>query len=149
MLVAGLGNLLMRDDGLGVHAVRALEADPPPGARLLEVGTAVLDALDDLEESEMIIALDAMQAGGTPGTIYRQDPARAPARPVGSSHEIGLFDALAMIEEDQRPSVIALGVEPACIDYGMELSEPVRAALPERLRIGRETIAAVHGERRR
>ena len=70
VLIAGLGNLLLRDDGVGVHAVRSMGNDLPPGVLAVEVGTAVLDALHLFEEAEMVIAIDAMKAGGAPGTIY-------------------------------------------------------------------------------
>ena len=114
---------------------------------MLEIGTAVLDSLDAIESAEVILALDAIQAGGAPGTIYRQDPATRTQVSLGSSHEIDLFDAVAMIQDLRRPSVIAVGIEPACIDYGIELSEPVRAAFPDYLRIIRETVASIVEDR--
>ena len=70
ILIAGLGNCLLRDDGIGVHAIRSLQQNPPPGVVVAEVGTAVLDALHLLEWAEKILAIDAMQAGGNPGTLY-------------------------------------------------------------------------------
>lgn len=150
VLIAGLGNWLMRDDGVGVHAVRALEADPPPGTTLLEVGTAVLDFLDELEAAAVVIALDAIGGGDAPGTIYRQDPAAvAPRGPERSSHELDLFAALAMLEEARRPRVIAIGVEPARVEYGIELSEAVLAAFPDYLQVIRDTAAAAVEERAR
>ena len=150
VLIAGLGNWLMRDDGHGVHAVRALQASPPPDTTLLEIGTAVLDALDAIESAEVIIALDAMHGGSAPGTIYRQDPAKVASRgPASSSHEIDLFGALEMIDEDRRAAVIAVGIEPAYIDYGVELSAPVQAAFAGYLQVVRDTAAAVVERRSR
>ncbi len=70
ILVAGFGNLLLKDDGVGVHAIRALRQDPLPGVIAVEVGTAVLDALHLFEWAERILAIDAMQAAGPAGTIY-------------------------------------------------------------------------------
>ncbi len=70
ILVAGLGNLLLADDGVGVHLVRALEGTTPRGVTVVDVGTAVLDALHLFEGADRVLALDAMQAGGAPGDIY-------------------------------------------------------------------------------
>jgi hydrogenase maturation protease len=68
----GIGNLLMGDDGLRVHAARALtQVELPETVAVLDVGTAFLDILPELEDAERIIVMDAMQAHGEPGTIYR------------------------------------------------------------------------------
>lgn len=120
------------DDGVGVHAVRALQQDPPAGAKIVEVGTAVLDALDWLEAADVVLALDAVQAGGVPGTIYRLDPAklREPT-PRTSLHEFDLRAVLRLLPPNRQPQVTVLGVEPARLDYGLELSPVVQAALPD------------------
>lgn len=143
LLIAGLGNLLLTDDGVGIHALRALESDPPPGAVLLEIGTAVLDALDWIERADRIVALDAVHGAAEPGTVYRVDvgelrPAAAPM----SIHELDLRAALRLIPGARVPQIIALGVEPAVVDYGMELSPAVQAALPAYL----EEIRALSAE---
>ena len=63
ILVLGLGNLLLRDDGVGVQAVRQLQKDPPAGAKVVEVGTAVLDALHLYEWAGRCLAIDAQRDG--------------------------------------------------------------------------------------
>ena len=71
-LVLGIGNLLLRDDGVGPHAVRALRARPlPANVEALDVGTAFLDAIPALEGAVRLVVVDAMRAGGAPGTVYR------------------------------------------------------------------------------
>src|SRR5512136_871134 len=103
ILIAGLGNILLKDDGVGVHAVRELRQDPPSGALVVEVGTAVLDALHLFERGEAIVAIDAMRAGGFPGTIYSlgvkeiDEPG-----PKASLHELSLLGALRFLP-DHRP----------------------------------------------
>lgn len=132
ILVAGLGNLLLRDDGVGVHAVRALQQSPPPGAIAVEVGTAVLDALPLLERAEKVLAIDAMQAGGAPGSIYRCRVSDvAGQRDSASLHEVSLLSVLHFIPADKRPEISILAVEPRTIDYGLELTPEVEAALPQ------------------
>lgn len=132
ILVAGLGNVLLRDDGVGVHAVRLLHKAPPPGALVVDVGTAVLDALHLLEAADYVLALDAMQAGGPPGTVYACGigDLAAGERQL-SLHEVNLLAALRFLPSTRPPPHITiLGVEPAVIDFGLELSPPVQAALP-------------------
>lgn len=131
ILVAGLGNLLLKDDGVGVHAVRALQHGVPRGVRAVEVGTAVLDALHLVEWADRILAIDAMAAGGDPGTIYRfgiEDVAEAEVK--ASLHEVDLLAALRFLTSGHRPEITVLGVEPETIEAGLDLSPSVHAALP-------------------
>ena len=73
ILIVGLGNVLLKDDGVGVHAVRELQKNPPDRLCVADVGTAVLHAVHLLEWAEKVIAIDAVKAGGAPGTIYAFD----------------------------------------------------------------------------
>lgn len=103
-----------------------------------EVGTAVLDALHLFEWAERIVAIDAMKAGGPPGTIYSFGPDDVDAGGVKASlHELSLVSALGFLGKPHRPQISILGVEPEIIDYGMELSEPVAAAMPRLLEAAR------------
>jgi hydrogenase maturation protease len=140
-LVLGLGNLLLADEGVGVHvAQRLLEEAPLENAVVLDVGTAVLDAMPALAAADRIIVIDAMMGGGAPGTIYRvpfEDCRRSGA--IGSVHGLDLGAVLHLAGCDRPVSVIVIGVEPADIGWSMELSGPVAEALPE-------VIAAVHRE---
>ncbi len=144
VVVVGLGNCLMGDDGVGVHALRALAANPPPGVRLIEAGTAVLDALPWVESAEKVLALDALAAGGAPGTVYALDgrDARTTPQPV-SLHSLDLPTAMACFGRGPGPSEFrVLGVEPANVCYGTDLSPEVREALPALDREVRRTLAA-------
>jgi hydrogenase maturation protease len=135
-----LGNALLKDDGVGVHAVRAIIKEPIEGTRAVEVGTAVLDALHLLERADKVIALDAVQGGETPGSIYElRFKGGKKSGHGGSIHELGLREAMAMLPEDQRPEWILLGMEPECIEYGLELSPTLEAALPRFIKTLRDT----------
>ncbi len=131
------------DDGVGIHAAAALlkEAEagwiPVPEGKgdqiveIVEIGTSPIDALSLLESARKVIALDAVQAGGTPGSIYRLKlEALRKGGPDTSLHEIDLRDALQLLPTERRPEVVVLGVEPGCIDFGLELSPALREALP-------------------
>jgi hydrogenase maturation protease len=132
ILIAGLGNYLLQDDGVGVHAVRALQQTPLPGVIVAEVGTAVLGALHLLEWAEKILAIDAMQAGETPGTIYAFGVADAAGPGMQASlHELNLLAALRFLPRPAKPEILIVGIEPQTIDYGLDLSPAVAAAIPE------------------
>jgi len=140
ILVAGLGNLLLRDDGAGVHAVRRLQREPPRGALVVEVGTAVMDALHLLEAADKVLAIDAIEAGGIPGTVYAARAVDLGGQAVQTSlHEVNLLSALPFLK--RRPEILILGVEPATIEFGMSLSPRVEAAIPEGVRHVREAVA--------
>jgi hydrogenase maturation protease len=131
ILVAGLGNLLLMDDGVGVHAVQRLAHLHSEQVCVVEVGTAVLDALHLIEWADKILALDAMEAGGAPGQVYIfGEDAVASGRPPVSLHELGLKAAFGFLSEPPSAEIAIVGVEPQRIAYGLELSPPVAAALP-------------------
>jgi hydrogenase maturation protease len=141
-LVAGLGNLLLKDDGVGVHAVRELRKILPRRILAVEVGTAVLDALHLFEWADRIVALDAMKAGGPPGTLYRFGVDDVEYQGTRESlHEAGLVAALGFLE-GRRPEIVILGVEPEVIDFGMNLSPSVEAVLPDLIAAAKELATA-------
>lgn len=132
ILVLGLGNLLLGDEGIGVHAAQALLADTlPDGVKVLDIGTAILDALLDLEDADFVIVVDAVKADGTPGTVYRV-PFNDMVRPdcIASMHGFDLSRVLALTQRQTAPEVLVIGVEPGMIDWSLELSPEVQPALP-------------------
>ena len=146
VLILGIGNLLLSDEGVGVHAVRCLaQKELPPGVEILDGGTSGADLVDHLEGRTKVIVIDAAAGDGQPGTLYRCE-ARDLIEQEGalSLHEFGLADSLHMAERlgcaPQR--VIVLGVQPATMEPGMELSPAVAAVLPEVLRLALAEAAA-------
>ena len=131
-LVLGMGNLLLADEGAGVHAARLLAERPlPEGVDVMEVGTALLDALDAMARAGRIVVVDAMKAGGSPGTVYRI-PLEKCGRPgvIGSLHGFDITRVLALTGRRRAPEVVALGIEPERIEWSMSLSPAVDRALP-------------------
>lgn len=100
----GLGHVLQKDDGMGVHAVRELRKVLPRRLLAVEAGTSVLDALHLFEWAERIIGIDGMQASGPPGTIYSfgVDDQGVKASP----HEMGLIAGLRFMR-GPRPPIFA------------------------------------------
>jgi hydrogenase maturation protease len=132
ILIAGLGNVLLMDDGVGVHVVREIEKSFSPGVLAVEVGTAVLDGLHLFEWANRILAIDAMKAGGPPGTFYlsRIRDIEESGTQI-SLHELSLLAAFRFLPDHLRPEVILLGIEPERIDYGHDLSSTLQTRMPQ------------------
>jgi hydrogenase maturation protease len=141
LVIAGVGNVLLRDDGVGVHAVQSLLRDPIPGVSCFDVGTAILHGLSWIEGAERVLILDAVKGGQPPGAIYLFDAeARVEEQALTSLHALGLREAARLLLPGRPlPSFTVLGVEPESLDYGLELSRPVQAALPHLVALARET----------
>lgn len=129
-LVLGLGNVLLKDDGAGVWAVRLFQRHAPNGAVGIEVGTNLLGAIEWIARATRIVAFDAMIAGLPPGTVSTATLDEVLNLGVrGSLHELGLPQTIHLVRPD-KPPVTVVAVEPAVIDYGLDLSPAVAAALP-------------------
>jgi hydrogenase maturation protease len=139
VLIMGIGNLLLSDEGVGVHAVRRLaERDLPPGVDILDGGTSGVDLIDHIDGRSKIIVIDAATGDGPPGTIYRCEARELfDQGDALSLHELGLVDTLRMAEQlGCAPGrVIVLGVQPASMEPGLDLSPQVAAVLPKVLEL--------------
>jgi len=131
LVILGVGNVLMTDDGVGVHAARALAADPPARATVHEVGTAVFDALAIIEQAREVIAIDAVDAGEPPGSVisFDLDDREQVAAPV-SLHAFDLPALVRLLPRAIRPRVVVIGIQPAVVEPGLDLSPAVSASLP-------------------
>ncbi len=139
MVVAGFGNVLRGDDGFGVEVVRRLQQSgaAPDGTVLLEVGTGgIALAQELLTPCDRLVIVDAMERGGTPGSVYvlRVDDVERP-RSVDMhmavpARALGLAQALGALPRE----VFLVGCEPAVVDeLTMELSDPVNRAVDSAL----------------
>jgi len=133
-IVLGIGNLLLADDGVGVHTVQALqERGALPHVDLVDAGTSTVDMLDLFTAGEKVIVIDAIHGGHEPGTIYRLPldaiDVRQPANV--SIHDAQLLEVVAMARMlGSEPDIVVLGVEPEVIRPSLELSATVAAAIP-------------------
>jgi len=147
ILVLGLGNALMTDDAYGYRMIGELQAryEFPEGVALLDGGTLGLDLLPRLEGVDRLLILDALEMGGAPGELFRIEGEEVPRAFASklSVHQMGLQDLLAVAElQGHLPrELVVWGVQPACIEMGLELSPPVAAAIEA-------ALAAVVGELR-
>jgi hydrogenase maturation protease len=143
--IVGLGNVLLSDDGVGVHAVRELQKAPPAGVAAVEIGTRALQAQELLEYADIVVAIDAVQAGERPGSIYRFDAGDVETQRSYSLHDLGIIGALRLMPHDSRPAVIIIGVEPQIIDYGMQLSPTLQAVLSRVVETVRRVVEEIKG----
>jgi len=137
--VIGVGNILMGDEGLGVHALAPLgEQTRQFGSRveLVDAGTALLDIIDDYTTCDVLIVIDVVRGGGDPGAIYRfetEDLARSKGSGTPRSlHELSVLEVLDMERLTGRhiPRVIVVGMEPERITMSLEMSKTVADRLP-------------------
>ncbi len=139
IVVIGVGNLLQKDEGVGIHAIQALEKmDLPPDVKLVDGGTSP-DLIAYTQAGDKMIIIDCAKAGGKPGDIYRFKPEDLAAGKgtLTSAHEMGVVENLNLMElTGNRPNdVVIIGIEPAEIDWGMELSATLKKKLPELVKV--------------
>ncbi len=130
VLILGIGNCLMADDGIGVHAARRLAKAPPPGATVVDVGTDFMSVVPFLEEHSKVLVIDAMDAGRPPGTLYRCRAAAIDAAKGNSLHEMGVVSMLRFVDPAKWPEIHFLGVQPERIEFSLDLSPRLAEVLP-------------------
>ncbi len=134
--VMGIGNVLLTDDGIGIHVVRNLAGKTDPAAvEVIDAGTAP-DIFSLVGENiNKLIIVDAADGEGKPGTIYRLggDDIEAGASEPVSLHELGLGENLKILKlmNPKLKKVTLIGIQVADTSPGVELSEIVMAKMPK------------------
>jgi hydrogenase maturation protease len=146
IVILGIGNLLFGDDGVGVHTVRALEKMAlPPGTELVDGGTSP-ELIQYLDTAGKLVVIDAMDTGDKPGSIYRfrLDELKTEPQGMASAHNIGLMSLinLARLTGRHIPETVFIGVQPASMDWGLELSADIAARLPIVTRLVMDEVKA-------
>ena len=134
-LILGVGNILLGDEGVGIHVIKELEKEVlPSGVDLLDGGTGGFHLISWLHEYERIIMIDATLDSFPPGTVRVIHPRyAADFPPLMSAHEIGLRDMLAVMQlTDDLPEIQLIVVSVKNInDVTMKLSPEVETAIPK------------------
>ena len=130
ILVLGIGNILLRDEGVGVRVIEQMrKMHLPDNVELVDGGTAGADLLDALAERRKVIVIDAVQADCEPGTVLRftADDLVQPDGVGMSLHELGLGEALTMTRQlgCAPEDVVVFGIKPKDISCGLELTEEI------------------------
>ena len=135
-MILGVGNLLLSDEGVGVHvANKLMEMDLPAGVEVIEGGTDGFRLMNVVTEADRLIVVDAVKGGSPPGSIYRFDIKDAPSSPDAyktSVHQIGILEIVHLSELiGQTPETTVIGVEPKSLEMGMALSPEVQEKIPK------------------
>ncbi len=131
--VLGIGNILLRDEGIGCHVVHALEGIPLPDVQIMDGGTCP-DVVQLLEDTDKLVIVDAVNGGGMPGQIYRfhLEDVILEQKPFLSLHDMGLVDNLMLMKLRQGiGETVIIGVEPREIEWGLELSPELQKKMPQ------------------
>jgi hydrogenase maturation protease len=131
--VLGIGNVLLRDEGIGCHVAHVLEGIPLPDVKIIDGGTCP-DVLQFLEDADKLIIVDAVKGGGTPGQIYRfhLEDITLEQKPFLSLHDLGLVDSLMLMQFWHNVGeAVIIGVEPKEINWGLELSPELQGKMPQ------------------
>ena len=136
VLILGVGNILLKDEGLGIRAVEQIRERYilPPGVSAVDGGTGGLKLLSLINDYSNVIIIDAVASRSEPGTIHRIPARELPkAQPLlRTAHDIGVMDLLALAGlEGHSPEVVVIGMEPADLSPGLKLSPVIEGRLPE------------------
>ncbi len=136
ILVLGVGNLLLKDEGVGVHAIKELEKSAwPQNVQLLEAGTVSHQLLPLFNRIDYLIVIDAVEAGDAPGSIFRFSPEDIGFKSEHklSLHQMSLIDVLRVVPlTGKAPKTIIFGIQPEDVSsWSLELSDTVRRAVPK------------------
>jgi hydrogenase maturation protease len=146
-LILGLGNVIMGDEGVGVHTVRALETHPlPPGVECLDGGTGGFILLEPLQQADRIFLIDATADENPYGTVTRTTPKFVKDYPPTlTAHDIGVKDLLDAfyIQGGSRDVILyAISIDPRQ-PISMDLSEQCEHARDEAVRLILSELQAV------
>jgi len=135
IMVLGVGNELLSDEGLGIHFLKYLkQEDLPDNVELLEGGTAGMELIGLIQDTDFLIVVDALNANTTPGDLFRfkpQDLKILPEMFAVSFHQVGILEVLTTANIlGTAPDTIIYGLQPKSLEWGMDLSPEITAALP-------------------
>jgi len=131
--ILGIGNALLKDEGIGCHVTNALSEIPLPNVRIIDGGTCP-DLWQFIEDTDKLVIVDAVKGGGTPGQIYRfhPDDITLEQKPLLSVHDMSFVDNLRLIRFWHNISeTVIIGVEPKEINWGLELSSELQCKMPQ------------------
>lgn len=134
-LVLGIGNILMKDDGVGVRAALSFKDAfrLPDDVSCLDGGVHGVNLLYTIERFSHLIVIDAVLNGSSPGRVkrYEWDDVKDLPWHKGSTHGIGLKELLSLVALDHKPRrIVIFGVTPKDVSPGMELDPIVKNSLP-------------------
>jgi hydrogenase maturation protease len=153
ILIAGIGNIFLGDDGFGPEVMRHVcgRVNNFDGVRATDYGIGGMHlAYDLLEDWDALVLVDAIPNGGAPGTVHVFEADHgSPNSPAGlDAHGMDPATVFASLRAlgGSPPRTIVVGCEVADVADGMGLSEPVEAAVPEAIRAVESAVAMLRAE---
>jgi len=136
IIVLGVGNILLSDEGIGVHMIKELEKESlPENVELIEAGTAGLELAHLIEDADFLIIIDAVNAKASPGQLFRFQPKDITIMPEQfqvSFHQVGILEALSIINLfGNSPPTMIYGVQPKSLEWGLDLTPELAAVVPK------------------
>ena len=151
VLVLGIGNTLLSDEGIGIHVINYLQQQhpAPEGVTYLDGGTLSFTLAAEIEDTDNLIVVDAARIGGQPGNVACMTGAEMDhflGTAKRSVHEVGLLDLLdiARLTETLPANRALVGIQPGVIDWGEQPTAAVSAAIPSAVLHIKNLIAAWH-----
>ena len=135
ILVLGLGNILIQDEGIGVRVIEQLLRDYefPANVEVMDGGTAGMALYEHIVDRSHVIVVDAVKTGRAPGTMVKLENEDIPAffRNKVSPHQMALSDILAALKVggEQLPKMVVVGIEPVTLETGLDMSDEVKSKL--------------------
>lgn len=148
IIILGIGNTILSDEGVGVHAAEALRAayELPDNIEVIDGGTAGMELLDPLAGVDLLLVLDAVKTKRAPGSVVCLTGKEVPVffRSKLSPHQVSICDVLASLEfaGDPPKDLVLIGVEPESMELGTELTSTVAARVPEMVALAVQQLAA-------
>jgi len=137
IIVIGVGNLLLKDEGVGIHVAQELQKRVlPREVEVIDGGVAGIGLLDYFRQSSKVLLIDAADMNLNPGAVVRFSPQdirdQARSRKL-SAHDVGVLEVLELAKSlgEYPPEVVIFGIQPKEIAWGTDLSPEIEAALPE------------------
>ena len=137
IVLLGVGNILLTDEGFGVHVVNQLREDYVfnPPITIIDGGTMGMELLSYMRGMTKLLLVDAINGGNSPGTIYEfpHEEMNNYFTDAISVHEVGMQDILRIraLQDDPLEDAVVIGVEPESLELGLDLSETTQGAVKE------------------
>ena len=137
IVLLGVGNILLTDEGFGVHVVNQLREDYVfnPPITILDGGTMGMELLTYMRGMTKLLLVDAINGGDAPGTVYEfpYEEMNSYFTEAISVHEVGMQDILRIrtLQEDPLEDAVVIGVEPENLELGLDLSETTQVVVKD------------------
>lgn len=152
LVILGVGNILLKDEGVGVHTVNELKKlDLDEDIALIDGGTSGMDIIS-LIEAEKVIVVDAIKADAKPGSIFKFKPEEindASQKKINLSlHDVGLLQSIKLAELiGRKPDVTIFGIVPFDYsDLGLEITPELSEKVPRLMELVLEEAEAILGK---